>query len=180
MDAAVSPPDGLVLHGPGQILVSEQLWLPQHHSGQRGTAGLTGGKNVPTFRPYKWRRAAITQNRTLHFESGASGPVKRYYTIFFICGLWFWLWDHQINSAPTPLRSKILANPSSVTAGHRTADLFLMVYTFGRGGGVAGGHPSGPAAPRAGVEHLQQSRVGVGGGAVTAPLETFSKHNQMN
>lgn len=97
------------------MLVFQRLWFRRHHSGQWATAGETSWKNVPTFRLYKWRSAMITQNWTLHFKSGASGPVERYYSIFFICGLWFWLWDHQINPAPVPLQWKISPDSFSVT-----------------------------------------------------------------
>lgn len=77
--------------GASEILVLGQLCVQRHHSGQWAIAGEWQARKMsPLFRLYKWRLATITHNWTLHFKSGASWPVKSYYTIFFICGPWFW------------------------------------------------------------------------------------------
>lgn len=77
--------------GASEILVLGQLCVQRHHSGQWAIAREWQARKMsPLFRLYKWRLATITHNWTLHFKSGASWPVKSYYTIFFICGPWFW------------------------------------------------------------------------------------------
>lgn len=77
--------------GASEMLVLGQLCVQRHHSGQWAIAREWQARKMsPLFRLYKWRLATITHNWTLHFELGASWPVKSYHTIFFICGPWFW------------------------------------------------------------------------------------------
>lgn len=127
--------------------------------------------------------------KTGHFISsrGLAGPVKRYYTIFFICGLWFWLWDHRVNSAPTPLCSKNIGQ--SLVCHARAPDgrpVSDGIHLQGReGGGVARRASVRPRRSWGGCgASAAVGCVGVcvwgGTDAVTAPPETFSKHNQMN
>lgn len=130
----------------------ERLCFRQHHSGQRETSW----KNVPTFRLYKWRSATITHTWTLHFKSEAAAQSRaiRASSLFVACGCG--CGDHQTNAAPAPMQSKVAFDS---LLGHHSATGWPMVQTFkSRGGGVTVGPPSGPAAQRAGVEHLQENR----------------------
>lgn len=118
VDAILSPTDRLIHYRPSW---NPRIWATVVSATSLRAASCSLRDKLEKCSHFQAVQMTFSHNKlnwTLHSKSEARSPVKRYYSIFFICGLWFWWWAHQINTAPVPLQSKISPDFFSVTTRH--------------------------------------------------------------